>query len=169
MKISVILVKNEIKKHLKSFSLVELLIVVAVIAILMSLLLPSLKGVLAEAHTVVCMNNMKNIGLGYDGHSDDFNEEILISAVEDAWDRFKWCEEASPYLGLGIEDYKSFDVSGTPFECPSHDYEGNRVSHIDDSRVGGYGLNYRYMGYIESWTKVSFRRKYFQLKTLLAQ
>lgn len=57
-----------------AFTLVELLVVIAVIAILAALLLPALSQVKAQVRRTTCLNNLKQINLAfqlYAGANDD--------------------------------------------------------------------------------------------------
>jgi prepilin-type N-terminal cleavage/methylation domain-containing protein/prepilin-type processing-associated H-X9-DG protein len=56
------------------FTLIELLVVVAIIAVLIALLLPSLSQAREMAKSMSCMNNMKQLGLGWNYYMNDFNE-----------------------------------------------------------------------------------------------
>lgn len=51
-------------KHRVGFTLIELLVVIAIIAVLISVLLPALQKAREEGKKVVCMNNMREIGMG---------------------------------------------------------------------------------------------------------
>ena len=53
------------------FSLIELLITIAVIAILVSTLLPALKSAREKAYAIDCISNLKQIGLALTQYADD--------------------------------------------------------------------------------------------------
>jgi prepilin-type N-terminal cleavage/methylation domain-containing protein len=62
-----------------SFTLIELLVVVAIIAVLVSILLPALGAARESARATVCLSNMKQLGLGITAYAADFNDWMYIS------------------------------------------------------------------------------------------
>jgi prepilin-type N-terminal cleavage/methylation domain-containing protein/prepilin-type processing-associated H-X9-DG protein len=56
------------------FTLIELLVVIAIIAILAALLLPALSSAKSQAQSINCMNNSKQLMLGWKMYTDDNND-----------------------------------------------------------------------------------------------
>jgi prepilin-type N-terminal cleavage/methylation domain-containing protein len=54
------------------FTLVELLMVIAVISLRAALLLPSLRRALEESRRVACMDNLKQVYFGCIAYADDY-------------------------------------------------------------------------------------------------
>ncbi len=70
----------ERRKGIHGFTLVELLVVVAIIAILAAMLLPTLSKAKFKAQGVQCMSNHRQLCLAWRMYSDDNNERLLYAS-----------------------------------------------------------------------------------------
>lgn len=66
-----------------AFTLVELLVVIAVIAVLASLLLPALARARNKARAVTCLNNERQLGLASQIYTDEFNDRLPYNLGSD--------------------------------------------------------------------------------------
>jgi len=60
-----------------AFTLVELLIVIAIIAVLMSILMPALRLAKDQAYSTICLNNLKVLGTAWYLYQEDYDGKLV--------------------------------------------------------------------------------------------
>ena len=87
--------KSNSKQKKTVFTLIELLITIAIVGILAALLMPALSSAQASAKTLICLNNLKQIGNMINYYSTDWDGWLPNM---DKLDRVSGLYERLPHL-----------------------------------------------------------------------
>ena len=123
-----------------AFTLIELLVVIAIIAILIALLVPAVQKVRAAAASTQCRNNLKNMGLAFHMHHDNYKAfpsgggsygsyvRDMVGGTPGNYEvqTLGWAYQILPYIEQGVlwglPTAQDFDVPSTPiplYFCPA--------------------------------------------------
>ncbi len=119
----------------QAFTLVELLVVMAIISILASFLMPAVQKALVMSKQASCMNNEKQLGLAMASYMNDNSGWYPNAYVSTS---STWGVTLCPYMGIEIKS--GVLVYTKLFDCPGDDRE---IGDSEDSRAApnSYGMN----------------------------
>ncbi len=135
----------------EAFTLVELLVVVAIIGILAALLLPTLSSAKERARRTTCLNNLKQINLAVLQYAGD-NNDYLPSVPGTEADGFRTNSFEIVYKRL-VKNYVGLTGASSPqdklFACPADTYFYNDWVFVNEpwhSQVYSDYSSYAYNG-----------------------
>ena len=98
---------------MKKFTLIEALVIVAILAILLSMLLPSIQDARREVQIAVSLNNMKQINIATMLYTKENSGRLMPSkgGLAYFWQR-PWDDFISIYLGTNLTEEEL--ISGSP-------------------------------------------------------
>lgn len=123
----------------KAFSLLELVVVIAIIALLAGLLLPALSSAKKKAHGAKCRSNLRQIGIALAGYTHDTAYFPIYgrTPTENEPDGAKWYDDLQSYLPN--------PWTHGVFVCPAYRglvYDGRGDEYGWDTSFGSYGYNF---------------------------
>lgn len=139
------------------FSLVELLVVIAVVGVLVSILMPALAAAKKAGRAAVCSSNVRQLALANAEYANDYAECYAPAMAERAVNLRRWHGartspglaftpeggSLTPYLGSG--DRASLGVRTCPEFTPAAEALVIATGAFERS-CGGYGYNSAYVG-----------------------
>lgn len=137
-----------------NFTLVELLVTVAVIAILAGMLLPALNSAKVKVQTITCLNNQKQISLALTQYTQDHSYYPWPqdkNAKIDIWGKLTGRDENGITGTRYLETMKN-NVGVLKIRCPNR--MNQRSSDSSDSLMNSYV----FLGTSSGWTGFLRRR-----------
>ncbi len=110
-----------------AFTLIEMLVVIAIIALLASLILPMVSRAMDRAKTIKCASNLRSIGQGILSMSYHQQSRFPLGLIGNtASDRVNWVSQLrQEYYGLDTDILVDQGQQGTDvFQCPSAAIKG---------------------------------------------
>lgn len=123
----------------QKFTLVEMLVVVAIICVLAALLMPALQNAIATSRQAACTNNLRQAGIAINSYADDWHGHYPLSGRGCA---VFWTSYASGATGGSqYADRKALCCPANPYYSVTTSPTGGGTFNVGGlGRFGGYGM-----------------------------
>lgn len=139
--------RNTLQKRFSAFTLLELLIVIAIITIMAALLLPALNKTREKTQEISCRNNLKQIGIGFSMYITDYDFFPKPGSTPNNFPY--WQHQVATYLQYPVIDNASGsmelmkDYFYRIFYCPSDQEPMQAASTLGGKKGLSYGINFQ--------------------------
>ena len=157
------------RRQRRGFTLVEMLVVIAIIVTLIGLLLPAIQAARSAAQSTQCQSNLRQLGLAITEYRDQNGAYPQYRAeyppITNAYGVYRprwqwimasqlggWAQNPDVITAAGTADttYTNVPLDNKIFVCPSMSSSsissGNVIPDVQSIRNGSYGYNFGYLG-----------------------
>lgn len=149
------------------FSLLELIIVIAVVMLLTAMLMPALRHVHENAHRIICMSHLQQMGQAFVMYSANYKDQLPRSTILQLHQNPQDLMAAKrggadgDWDGQGLLYQYGFCPTSDCFYCPSHRGQHSHEQYanrwIDPIPTEAIFTNYHYAGHVK-WSDTGQRR-----------
>lgn len=170
--------KRRVRNPFKGFTLIELLVVVAIIALLLSVVLPAFRKVKAQARRVECSTQLHQWGVALIAYSGDNNSRIPKTAGTNSgtpWPSMVVADRENPYIKpyyaegdfslYTVGDYvagyerQTTTPSHSVYFCPEASKSYREMLMQLYISNGYFHSTYNYFGQVKSWAALTVTPK----------